>query len=208
MKITLTFLLVFIFTNIADSVACTCFEVQIDSAFNNSSLIFKGKVKEIIKGKYFNYQGYSSDIVNFEILKGYKKAKEEEGTASIINYNSPCDFLFEENKEYIVFANDLGYGHYSTSICTKTSEIDDFHSDDMEKLKELSENWIDDLYNYQDLLVVDKITFNALTKKNEDQASIIEKQKEQFRLMIYLFIGLVLSIITFIMVTKNLKSSS
>lgn len=208
MKITLTFLLVFIFANIAISEACTCLEVQIDSSFNNSSLIFKGKVKEIIKGKYFNYQGYSSDIVNFEILEGYKKAKVGEGTVSLLNYNTSCDFTFEENKEYIVFANDLGLGHYSTSICTKTSQIDDFQSDDMEKLKELAENWIDDLYNYQDLLVIEKLIFNALIKNNEDQAVIIEKQKREFRLMIYLFIGLILSIIIFMMVTKKLKSSS
>lgn len=208
MKTTITLFLIFVFFNTANCVACMCYEVHIDSSFDNSSLVFRGRVKEIIKGKYFNYQGYSSDIVNFEILEGYKKAKVGEGTVSLLNYNTSCDFAFDEDKEYIVFANDLGYGHYSTSICTKTSEINEFRSDDMEKLRELSENWIDDLHNYQDLLVVEKITFNTLTKENEDQASLIEKQKGQLSLMIYLFMGLVLSVFIFIIVTKYLKISS
>ncbi|WP_194777011.1 hypothetical protein [Pararhodonellum marinum] len=186
---------------------CSCFEVQIDSSFNNSSLIFKGKVKEIIKGKFFNYQGFNSDIVNFEVIEGYKKAKVEEGIVSIINYNSSCDYLFEEDKEYIVFANDLGYGHYSTSICTQTAEINDFHFDDLNRLKELSKNWIDDLYNYRDLLVIEKVTYNALIKENEDHVATIEKQKGQFKFLIYLIAGVVLSIIIF-MTGANMKESS
>ncbi|MCH7415859.1 hypothetical protein MM213_20330 [Belliella sp. R4-6] len=207
MKIKLNILLIFLFFNLTTGVACSCFEVQIDSSFNYSSLIFKGKVKEIIKGKFFNYQGYTSDIVNFEIVEGFKKAKVEQGIVSIINYNSSCDFLFEENKEYIVFANDLGYGHYSTSICTKTAEIDDFHPDDLKRLKELSKNWIDDLYNYQDLLVVEKVTYNALIKENEDQNAIIEEQKGLLKLIIYLIVGVILSVIIFMIVANKAKTS-
>ena len=201
MKIKLNILILFIFFNITTGVACSCVEVHIDSSFNYSSLIFKGKVKEIIKGKLFTYQGSTSYIVNFEIVEGFKNAKVDAGMVSIISDNSGCDFLFEENKEYIVFANKLGCSNYSTSICTKTAQIDDFHPDDLKRIKKLSKNHIDDLYNHPELMLIEPFTYDALIKENEDH-------KSQIQFLMYLIVSIVLGVIIYILVVNKAKTSS
>ncbi|MEM8968602.1 MAG: hypothetical protein AAGE93_19450 [Bacteroidota bacterium] len=184
-------------------IACSCSTVSIDSAFKHSSVIFKGRVEKIIHNQYFHYQGYTASLVTFKVTEAFKKVKEGGGPLSLIDYHNSCSFQFEENKEYYVFASDLGYGHYSTSICNKTSMVENFEPSALKRLKELSDQYVDDLNNYRDLLVMEKTAFNALTNENEIHAKTISDQQIRMKVLIYLVGGLILVLTTYILILKR-----
>jgi len=190
------------------SFACMCVPHKIDTAFKDASAIFRGRVTEIITDKYFNYQGYPATIINFEVMEGFKKTKEGQGIISLINYNSSCDIYFDLGKEYIVFAHDLGYGHFSTSQCTKTTLIDRFERTDLNRLKHLSQVQKEDLYNYKDLMVIDKTTFKAFEDRNLELAETLRNEKLKSSFLIYTLIAICFCFTLYLIYLKRQKTAN
>lgn len=164
----------------AKGICCICpTPVSIDSAFIDSEIIFRGEVIEIFANKFYSYQGRTTTIVNFQVTKNYKKTKVNGGIISLVDYRSSCDFNFELGKEYIVFAYDIGGGHYFTSTCTPTSLVSKFDRSDLEQLEELSANYDLSLYNYVTAFVIDKTSWdqmNADLKKYKDRIVKLERR--------------------------------
>ncbi|WP_400193955.1 hypothetical protein [Hymenobacter sp. B81] len=191
------------------ALACMCLSPPpIDRAFSHSSLIFKGRVTEIARNKFYNSQGFGAELINFEVTQGYKKAKSGGGVISIVNTNTSCDFFFEEGKEYFVFAHDLGGGYYSTSSCTKTAEAGRFLAADLKILQELSRDYGDISTDPRNALVVNKPAYLELVSQHQAFSATIAKQQRQLKLLLGLLIGVTILAGIYITRLKSRKPGS
>lgn len=81
------------------SLACSCAYPRVDDAFNNSDLVFKGKVIELEPPTSSTFNRVTFDVYN--VYKGSEKSSE----AIFTNRSSAaCGYPFKQGEEYLVFA--------------------------------------------------------------------------------------------------------
>lgn len=105
--------------------ACVCGGNELCSDYNSTDLIFSGKVVAIGKSTKI-VQFPNQEPINLEINE-YKFSISETfqgniktSTISIFSEGTNCDFSFQQNETYLVWAYRTEGGNYSTGICTLT----------------------------------------------------------------------------------------
>jgi len=161
MKITFTISLLILASFKAFS--CSCLKPEpIDTTFKEASIIFIGKVTEIVEDKLIVNSGERYTINLFEILKELKKGDGQNKTVSIVTDNSSCAFFFEEGKTYVVFGYSDPSGIMVTNQCTRTVLLERLGKNDLSKLKMLSANYKNEGSSVLGLVTITRPEYNAL----------------------------------------------
>lgn len=147
------------------TLACSCVSTPLDTAFSQASMVFVGKVREIVDNKLHSNLGHSFKIINFEVLEVIKKTIVRTNTLSLIDDQSSCSFFFEEGKTYVVFAYALATGLFETSTCSRTSRVEAFNKADFEKLKVLPAFHLEDVYHTDGSITLSEAEHNLLLNK-------------------------------------------
>jgi hypothetical protein len=142
--------------------SCSCLKSSIKSGFENSDLIFAGKVVEINKGKVYDsipmtekgkYFVREINRIEFvfkvkELIKG--KEKTEFITIITSGGGSDCGNYFELNSEHLIYSyvTDLQINtfhednkvepYFSTDLCTRTKELNQTKKSELNRLRRLS----------------------------------------------------------------------
>ncbi|HEX8637157.1 MAG TPA: hypothetical protein VF692_03765 [Pyrinomonadaceae bacterium] len=113
-----------LFTN-ADVSACSCLAQgeeplaqQVSRAKNDASVVFTGKVLEIVKKT-----GSSSVIVKFRAEKSWKGNVSRRISLSTGADSALCGFNFEVGKSYLIYAQGANAKDLQTNICTRTAAL-------------------------------------------------------------------------------------
>jgi len=110
------------------SVACSCAYPRVDDAFNNSDLVFKGKVVKL--------ESFSSSVFNkaiFDVHDSYK-GKEKDFEIVFTNRSSAaCGYHLRQGEEYLVFTfigsidqEEIGFaleGKQMITVCSLTMPL-------------------------------------------------------------------------------------
>ncbi|MCJ8331263.1 MAG: hypothetical protein HRT89_24975 [Lentisphaeria bacterium] len=100
--------------------ACECDELpKAKAALEESEAVFTAKVVQI----YNDHNGWKIKYF-LEIIHWWKGVIRKD---IIIMGGTKCDFKFEENKDYLIYA--AGEFEYSTTICTRTRLLKDAGDD-------------------------------------------------------------------------------
>ena len=188
---------------------CSCSPVKLDSAYKYATVVFRGKVTELIKNQLHNDIGASPIIVNLKIVKTFKMINKREGDQISIIYNhEPCEYYLEEGREYVVFGYDMGTGLYSISICSPTSPADEFSELNYERLISLSDSIPKKSHDYPgSAMLLDSASYKAMISENNEMKLEIKKLDGKIKLLIYSLIILMVLSITFIVIQKRKLSS-
>jgi hypothetical protein len=180
---------------------CSCDFPSIAESFKDAKIAFHGKVKNQVIGQFYKEQGFSNVITTFEVIKGYKNITNTKGLISIVSRNSICDFIFQENEDYIVFAN--GSEFYYTSVCTRTHNLKKFSNSDLLTLEELSIAFYENPSKDEDVVVLSISEYDsiiALTQNISVEARPNQKNNANY---IYYLIGFTVIFMTIYLITKK-----
>jgi hypothetical protein len=150
-----TFLLIFFFIfSITETFACSCIETneslskKVEKAFNQSDLIIRGKVVEILIVSKAKMKSSADPIIyKFEIINTIK-GKTEKEIIEIASETSgvSCGYKFELDKSYLVYARKSN--HFSsktknefdfvTSLCDRNQKLKSVDKEELLKLKKLN----------------------------------------------------------------------
>ncbi len=95
--------------------ACSCAMATPSEQFENATAVFVGTVKDISADGYDN-------IVDFDVSESQKGSNTKTASVTTSQQGASCGFVFEEGKEYIVYAYDDN-GGLGTGMCSGTSLI-------------------------------------------------------------------------------------
>ncbi|MDX5347013.1 MAG: hypothetical protein LPK19_07180 [Hymenobacteraceae bacterium] len=197
MKVLSTITLIFLTTSKAFS--CMCVKnAPIDSTFQETSVIFVGKVKEVIEDKLISNNN-TFTITNFEILEEFKKGISS-NSISIVTDNSSCSYTFREGKTYVVFGYSDAGGILKTNQCTRTGLYEHYNKADLERLRYLSVNYNGINYGELGLVSLYRPEYNVLM----DKMNNLEEIGKYYKIIsISLAIILLLSISVIIYMIRN-----
>src|SRR5688572_23213950 len=104
------------FGNNTPAFACSCFPVPVQQRFEESSVVFSGRVIET--------ETIQSDMnATFQIDKAWKGISEDAVTVETATAESMCGYVFEEGRSYLVYA--FGDEHpLGTGSCGNTMPIE------------------------------------------------------------------------------------
>ncbi|MDP5274836.1 hypothetical protein Q5Y73_12020 [Chengkuizengella sp. 2205SS18-9] len=103
--------------------ACSCIGITSEEAFENADAVFLGKVLEV-SVENNNYR------VEMEVSASWKGVEEKDQTLfTSTGVGASCGILFEESKEYIVYAFQGEDGELTTNICSRTDLISNADED-------------------------------------------------------------------------------
>jgi len=104
------FFLILLFLATSGAYACRCIEPSLDESFERSESIVKGKIEAIAL-----LPDYGGSISIVKVKKTWKNQTLD--TIGIISLTN-CSFVFEKNREYVLFIKKDKYGLYSTDKCS------------------------------------------------------------------------------------------
>jgi hypothetical protein len=141
-KIIITFSIC-LFLSATEVFACECPILSTDDAFENSTLVFTGKVvgfeyRKGIPNQFIEWAEkhsgkpieYETMVVKFKVERYWKgeapqeiflvtsRTKNADGTSS----SSSCDYDFKEGESYLIYAADKGRG-LRTNFCMRTRPL-------------------------------------------------------------------------------------
>jgi hypothetical protein len=161
MKKTTFITLILLILSVNGIYACSCIKSNIKKGFNNSDLIFTGKVvdvnEKILKdsiltenGKFYvrEYRRIEFKFKVSEFIKG--KNKTEFITVTTTGGGADCGNYFKLNTEHLVYSyetdiklnsfdeNAKTEPYFTTSICTRTKDLNRTKKREILKLKRLA----------------------------------------------------------------------
>ena len=116
--------------------ACDCIPITVEDGINTSDVIFSGKVKSI---KYLDNPKKTVEsriIVTFDVFQFWKGKVDREITLyTTYNRHSCQGYAFNNNGEYLVYANKQIDGNLGTNICKRTTLLS-YAKDDLSVLSQ------------------------------------------------------------------------
>ena len=106
-----------LFLTTSGAYACRCIEPNLDESFERSEIIVKGKIEAIAL-----LPDYGGSISIVKVKKVWKNQTLD--TIGIISLTN-CSFVFEKNREYVLFIKKDKYGLYSTDKCSGNKLVQD-----------------------------------------------------------------------------------
>ena len=155
-----------LFVDLVD--ACSCIsDVSVEEAFQQSDVIFIGKVIKIDKPLLTISSSDPMDI-QFTLSKSYKGDLEEIIQVQTALDSSSCGFPFSENTDYLVYAN-LVNGKYQTGLCSRNTDLENAQ---------------------EDLIVLDNLGTRKPTVKNENSNNKLDLTQALVMALLLLVIAL------------------
>jgi len=117
-------LIVFTFAAAGTSLACSCVvsrdsvKKQIAASYDNSTVIFSGKVTSVEPAADGMYV-----IVTLTVKESWKGTNGTEIKVKTAKDSAMCGFNFEAGKEYLVYTNGIA-GDLSVGNCSRTSQLE------------------------------------------------------------------------------------
>lgn len=151
----LTAAIILLLTNL--SFACVCTEKNIKESYQNSSIVFTGKlikkelvIKEISAPKINEVQSYATYQYTFEVNVVYKGKKNTKTVTISSKYKNNLNF--KEDKDYLIYAYNSNYlltnnfylnGEKVTPFlaidnCTRSKEIAFAEKKELRRLKKIA----------------------------------------------------------------------
>ena len=152
MKKTFFLSTILLFISVSQIYACSCAESSIKKAFRNSDIIFTGKVVDINEkimtdsipldnGEFYSRE-YKHVEFKFKIISLIKGEKLTEFiTVTTSGNEAACGNYFDLHSEHLVYSyldNFNSESYLTTSICTRTKELNRTDKKEILKLKRLS----------------------------------------------------------------------
>ena len=108
--------------------SCSCITADTKVYFDDANLVFTGQVSGI-RRPYFSMDSSDPIKVTFKVNKVYKGLNEkgikmDEIVVETAKEEASCGYNFEEDNEYLVYANDDS-GVWQTGLCSGTKSLDD-----------------------------------------------------------------------------------
>lgn len=165
-------LFVFPFT-INNAHACSCIAPPgPEDARDEASAVFSGIVTSVNEGNALGgFGGFEMKNVELMVTKVWKGVSEGQVAVQTSASSASCGFNFEQNEEYIVYANEVD-GTLNVSLCSRTALLDNA-SDDVRILGDGRERVDDDYiepdydlrYIYGSTVLVVAVMLGALVYK-------------------------------------------
>ncbi len=147
---------VIIVFSISNAFACNCEELKITKAYNNSDLIFTGKlinkeikVTEVEAPKIKSIQKYTRIIFTFEVIEVIKGRKHNSIVKISSKFNDINFMLGEEYLIYSYFSEYLLTSNFyingekvkpflATDFCTNTKKLSFVNKKELKKLRKIA----------------------------------------------------------------------
>lgn len=133
------FSFVFILLLARNVLACDCVEpLGVDKDKELYDVVFVGKVTSITKVPPNNADEIDMEIkiTEFDVVELFKGTTIDKIVTEIITVCCMCGYIFEEGKEYLVYANRNAEGEkYNTSICSRTKLLEETEREELEILR-------------------------------------------------------------------------
>ena len=124
------FLVSIVLVNSSDhtAYACSCMQpLSPDAELPNYDAVFSGRVIE--NQDVSATQQTDSIFFIFDVDKIWKGDKKDTVTVKTAESSAACGFPFEENQEYIVYANQYDGDYLEVSLCSRTGLLADATED-------------------------------------------------------------------------------
>jgi hypothetical protein len=121
--------IVFLMLGAEASLACTCAPAKSAAQeLEQATAVFAGKVIEIRKHKQAADVFATGEAV-FMVEKAWKGVEERIVSVFTASHSAACGYGFKQGQTYLVCAHENAEERLSTSICSRTSRLEDARAD-------------------------------------------------------------------------------
>lgn len=192
--------------------ACSCDQTPtVKQAWTNAEEVFTAKIISV-DSSHFSSTGDKIYLFTVKVMHFFKKSPyayhEEMRTLYFSGNGGGCDFLFNLNKEYLIYVSRNQGIISSASICSRTALLSDVKQEEINELALLSKQIVPSNTKNTDIDIISWVSEKELKNFRQQAVSAQKLAKQNKYLMIIcgiLFIAALIFILFYIKTKRKPK---